>query len=67
MDYAELVHWAADHGYQAIDVMTDQPNAIEIARKAGLEVGAVGSLPALIVADPAAREANVKAAIARIA
>ena len=66
VDYAEMVRWAADHGYQAIDVMTDQPNAIEIARKAGLEVGAVGSLPALIVADPAAREANVKAAIARI-
>jgi sugar phosphate isomerase/epimerase len=66
VDYAEMVRFAADHGYQAIDVMVDQPDAIALARRAGLDVGAVGNLPPLVVADPAVREANVKAAIARL-
>jgi len=66
VDLAEMVRFAADSGYQAIDVMADRPDAIELARRAGLEVGAVGNLPPLVVADPAVREANVKAAIARL-
>lgn len=66
VDFADMVRWAADNGYRAIDVTADRPDAVELVRKAGLEIGAMGHLPPLIVADPAVREANVRAAIARL-
>jgi sugar phosphate isomerase/epimerase len=66
VDFAELVRFAADHGYQAIDITSDRPDAIELARRAGLDVGVAGSLPPLILADATARETNIQAAIAKL-
>jgi sugar phosphate isomerase/epimerase len=66
VDYAELVRWAVEHGYEAIDVPDKPANAVEIVREAGLEPGATGGLPPLIVADPQKRKENVAQAIQRL-
>jgi sugar phosphate isomerase/epimerase len=66
VEYAELVRWAADHGYQAADVPPRVPNAVQILRQAGLEPAAGGGVPPLIVADRETRQANVAQAIERL-
>ena len=66
IEFGELCTFAADNGYGAIDVPGDGIEGAEIARKAGLEVAAVGGGPSLFIADEAERETNVKAAIERI-
>ncbi len=66
VDYGELVRWAADHGYDAVDVPDNVPNAIDLVRQAGLAPAATGGLPNLIVADRTQRETNVAAALRRL-
>ena len=66
LDAAEVVRWAADNDYQSIDLPPDRVDAIELAGKLGVELGALGYLPGLITVDPAAREASVKAATERL-
>jgi sugar phosphate isomerase/epimerase len=66
VDAADVVRWAADNGYESIDLPPDRRDAIELAGKLGVELGALGYLPGLITADPAARETAVKAAIERL-
>lgn len=65
LDFGELARFGAAHGYQAVDI-PDAPGAVEIARQAGLEPAATGLGPALIVADPEQRAANVAQGIARL-
>ncbi len=66
IDFGDLVKWAADNGYGAVDVPPDRLEGAELARKAGLEVASTGGTPPLFVADPAERERNVAGAIAKI-
>lgn len=66
VDYRELVHWSAEHGYQAIDVPDQPVDAVDVARAAGLEPAATGGLPPLILADPSQREENVARALQRL-
>ena len=67
IDYAELCAWAADNGYGAVDVPNDRDDAVDVARRAGLEVAAINAGASLIVADDLEREKNVAAVIARVA
>ena len=39
MPLPELAHWAADHGFGALDIGGPTPEAVEAVRGAGLEVG----------------------------
>jgi sugar phosphate isomerase/epimerase len=66
VDYADLVRFAADHGYQAADVPDPLPKSVKILRDAGLEPIAAGGLPNLIVADTEERAANVAKALVRL-
>src|SRR5947209_14888035 len=66
LDYAELCAWAAQNGYGAVDVPNDREDAVEVARKAGLDVAAINAGASLIVADDVEREKNVVAVIARV-
>jgi sugar phosphate isomerase/epimerase len=66
VDYADLVRFAADHGYQAADVPDPLPKSVKILRDAGLEPIAAGGLPNLIVADADERAANVAKALVRL-
>ena len=66
VDYADLVRFAADHGYGAADVPDPLPQAVAILRAAGLEPAAAGGLPNLIVADAAERAANIARALERL-
>jgi sugar phosphate isomerase/epimerase len=64
MDALDNVRWAADNGYQVIDLPPDRSDAIDLARSRGLEIGAVtGKLQQLVVADGATRDERVKAAL----
>jgi sugar phosphate isomerase/epimerase len=56
IDFAELCAWAAENGYGAIDVPNDRDDAVDVARKAGLDVAAINAGASLIVADEAERE-----------
>jgi len=66
VDYADLVRFAADHGYLAADVPDPLPQSVSTLRGAGLEPAAAGGLPNLIVADAAERAANVTRALERL-
>ena len=66
VDYGELVRFGAEHGYSAVDVPENPPNAVELVRAAGLEPAATHGLPPLIVADQGQREANIAQALGRL-
>lgn len=66
VDYADLVAWAASHGYRAADVPDNRPDGAELLRRHGMEPAATGGLPPLIVADADSRAANVARAIERL-
>ena len=66
IDFAELVRFGSAHGYAAVDIPPDVPNAVAIARQGGLGPAAAHLGAALIVADPAQRAQNVEQGIKRL-
>src|SRR5439155_23798838 len=66
VEFSALCSWAAANGYGSVDVPRGRTDAVELVRKAGLEPGATGGLPPLIVADDKERKKNVDAAIERL-
>lgn len=66
LDFGELARFGAAHGYAAVDIPPNVPDAVGIARAAGLEPAAAHLGPALIVADPDQRAQNVKEGIKRL-
>lgn len=65
IDYGELCTWAAANGYGSIDVPADRPEAADVARKAGLEVGSIGGVGTLFVTD-AESEQTIASTTSRI-
>jgi sugar phosphate isomerase/epimerase len=67
VDALDTIRWAADNGYAVIDLPPDRDDAIELAGRLGLTIGAVGGkIPQLVTADNRQREERVAAAIAGI-
>src|SRR5687767_3810414 len=69
LGFEELCRWATSTGFQSIDLSTPDPEQINSARAAGLEIGTI-DLPGtrdMISADPAKQSAGVEAARAAIA
>lgn len=59
---AELAQWAADHGFEAIDIGRPEPDSVKAVQRAGLEVGTF-DLPGtslLLSPDPIQRQAGVQ-------
>lgn len=68
VDALDNVRWAADNGYQVIDLPPDRPDAIDLAHTLGLEIGAVGGkVPQLVTKDERARAERVQTALAGVA
>jgi sugar phosphate isomerase/epimerase len=64
VDPLDTIRWAADHGYQIVDVRGDRDDAVALMRQLGLEVGAVtGRIEQLVTRDDALRAARVQAAM----
>jgi sugar phosphate isomerase/epimerase len=66
IEFAELCGWAKANGYDAIDVPARVADGFDVARRAGLEVAGTSGVGQLILADDAAREQAVAAAVARL-
>ena len=61
MPMTDLAHWAADHGFGAIDIGSPSPEAVEAVRGAGLEVGTfdLGGTGGLLSPDAGKRQEGV--------
>jgi len=61
VDALDNVKWAADNGYQVVDLPADRVDAIDLVGKLGLEVGAVGGkIPQLVTANDSQRDERIK-------
>lgn len=59
---SELAQWAADNGFDAIDIGGPTPDAVEAVQKAGLQVGTfdLGGTGKLLSSDAAERQAGAQ-------
>ena len=62
MPLKELAHWAADNGFQAIDIGRPEAEAVDAVRRAGLEVGTfdLNGTSQLLSPDPIQRQAGLQ-------
>lgn len=64
VDALDTIRWAADNGYQVVDLRGDRDDAIDLTLRLGLEIGAAtGRLPQLVTADAALRAERVRTAL----
>jgi len=64
VDALDNIRWAADNGYEVIDLPASRADAVDLVAKLGLEVGAMnGMLPQLVLADQDQRQERVKTAL----